>query len=69
MMKSSPTALLMIRTWEEEGADQPFRAQIRIVADLPSGFASTTNVADPDRVIEIVHAFLDGSPPPPAATP
>ncbi len=59
-------ALLMIRTWQEEESDQAFRAQIRIVADLSSGFASTVNVADRDGVIEVVQGFLEAWPIPPA---
>jgi hypothetical protein len=64
MTKTAPAALLMIRTWEEDGSDPSFRAQIRVATDLSSGFASTINVTDHDRVVEIVRAFLDSSTPP-----
>ena len=54
-------ALLMIRTWEEEGSEPAFRAQIRIATERSSGFASTQNTADPEQVIVMVRAFLEGS--------
>jgi hypothetical protein len=54
----------MIRTWQEEGSDRPFRAQIRIVTDLSSGPTSTVNVADRDGVIEAVQGFLEAWPAP-----
>jgi len=59
MVESAQTSLLLIRTWREQGSERSFRAQIRIATDLSSGFASTLNVADPERVIETVRAFLD----------
>jgi hypothetical protein len=59
MTKPAPVALLMIRTWQEDGSEQPFRAQIRIATDLSSGFASSVNVAQRDSVLEIVREFLD----------
>jgi hypothetical protein len=63
MVTTAPTALLMIRTWHEDGSDHPFRAQIRVATDISSGAASTVNVADPDAVVEIVRAFLGSSVP------
>ena len=59
---TASTALLVIRTWSEEGSDHPLRAQIRIATDVSSGFTSTVNVADPERVLEIVRAFLEPRP-------
>jgi hypothetical protein len=58
-----PTALLIIRTWREEGADEPFRAQVRIAQDVSSGSTSVHNVADVGGVLEIVHSFLQPSSP------
>ena len=63
MSKGYPTALLMIRTWREDEAERPFRAQIHVSTDLSAGLAPTINVADPDRVLEIVRTFLEGPPP------
>ena len=60
MDQPDPPALLIIRTWREDGSAQSFRAQIRIAADNSSGSASTINVAYPERVLDVVRAFLDG---------
>ena len=59
-----PPSLLIVRTWREDGADRPFRAQIRIAMDVSSGSTETVTVADPDRALAIVRAFLTGEPVP-----
>jgi hypothetical protein len=56
-------AVLIIRTWREAGSDDSFRAQIRVATDVSSGTSSTINVADRDRVLAIVRAFLHGDEP------
>ncbi len=62
MNRPDSPALLIIKTWREDRSDGSFRAHIRIAADISSGAASTINVADPDRVVDVVRAFLDGEP-------
>jgi hypothetical protein len=58
----TPPSLLIVRTWREDAADRPFRAQIRIAMDVSSGSTETVTVADPDRALAIVRAFLTGEP-------
>jgi len=60
----TPPSLLIFRTWREDGSDRPFRAQIRIAMDVSSGSAAIVNVADPDRALAIIRAFLTGEPVP-----
>jgi hypothetical protein len=60
MASEAPTALLIIRTWREEGSARPFRAQVRIANDVSSGYSSTVTVTDPSRVLEEVRVFLKG---------
>ena len=62
MDRPDAPALLIIRTWREDGTDRSFRAQIRMTADTSSGSTTTVNVADPDRVVDVVRAFLNGEP-------
>jgi hypothetical protein len=53
-------ALLIIRTWREDGSDASFRAQIRVAPDASSGSSSVFHLADADGVLELVRAFLRG---------
>ena len=53
-------ALLIIRTWREDGSDASFRAQIRVATDVSSGSSSVFHLADADAVLELVRAFLRG---------
>ena len=61
MSEPARMALLMIRTWREEGSELPFRAQVRTATDRSSGFVSTVNVAGREQVVELVRTFLGGS--------
>jgi hypothetical protein len=53
-------ALLTIRAWCEEGSSKPLRAEIRITSDVSSGFQTVEVVAQRERVMDAVKAFLDG---------
>ena len=53
-------ALLTIRAWCEEGSSDPLRAQIRMTSDVSSGFQTVEVVAQRERVLDAVKAFLDG---------
>lgn len=53
-------ALLTIRTWLEEGSSDPLRAEIRMTSDVSSGFQTVEVVAQRERVMDAVKAFLDG---------
>jgi hypothetical protein len=61
MVDESRTRLLILRTWREEGSDDPLRAQIRIANDVSSRSAATVNVADISAALEIVREFLERS--------
>jgi hypothetical protein len=53
-------ALLTIRAWCEEGSSDPLRAEIRMTSDVSSGFQTVEVVAQRERVMDSVKAFLDG---------
>ena len=57
-MPSDRTALLIIRAWIEEGSAEPLRAQVRLTADVASGFEATFTLADPDAICATVQAWL-----------
>ena len=52
-------ALLTIRAWCEEGSSDPLRAEIRMTSDVSSGFQTVEVVAQRQRVMDAVKAFLD----------
>jgi hypothetical protein len=56
---TSPIALLTVRAWCEDGSEHPLRAEIRLTNDVSSGFQHALAVADVERVVEAVRAFLD----------
>jgi hypothetical protein len=56
---TTATAFLTIRAWCEEGSEHPLRAQVRLTRDVASGFQSTLTVADTERVMDAVRAFLE----------
>jgi hypothetical protein len=59
MDENIPTALLVIRAWSEHGSAAPLRAQIRVTADVSSGYQHTLTLADPDQVLDAVRSFLE----------
>jgi hypothetical protein len=59
-MADGASALLIIRTWREEGSTRPFRAQVSVASDVTAGYSSTITLTDPSRVLEEVRAFLEG---------
>lgn len=59
MLDTSPTALLTIRAWCEEGSSHPLRVEIRVAKDVTSGFGPTVAVARAEAVVDAVRAFLD----------
>jgi hypothetical protein len=56
---TTPTALLTIRAWREDGSEHPLRAEIRLTNDVASGFQRALTLADTARVLEAVRGFLD----------
>jgi hypothetical protein len=62
MRKATGVALLTIRAWCEEGAEQPLRLEIRLADDVASGFGSTVTLTHVGAVLEAVREFLDGLP-------
>ena len=62
MRKATGVALLTIRAWCEEGAEQPLRVEIRLADDVASGFGSTVTLIHVGAVLEAVREFLDGLP-------
>jgi hypothetical protein len=59
MSERCPVALLMVRAWREDGSDNPLRAEIRLTNDVSSGFQHQLTVADTEKVVEAVRAFLE----------
>lgn len=55
----SPTALLTIRAWCEDGSEHPLRAEIRLTKDVSSGFQDSLTVADAEQVVDAVRGFLE----------
>ena len=62
MREATGVALLTIRAWCEEGAEQPLRVEIRFADDVASGFGSTVTSIHVDEVLEAVREFLDSLP-------
>jgi hypothetical protein len=56
---ATPTALLMIRAWREDGSGHPLRAEIRLTNDVAAGFQRALTAADTERVVETVRGFLE----------
>jgi hypothetical protein len=59
MNERSRVALLTIRAWCEDRSDDPLRAEIRLTRDVSCGFQRQLTVAQTDKVLEAVRAFLD----------
>jgi hypothetical protein len=59
MSERSPLALLTIRAWCEDGSDDPLRAEIRLTTDVSRGFQHQLTVAQTEKVVEAVQAFLE----------
>jgi hypothetical protein len=59
MPHSTGTALLTIRAWCEEGAQQPLRVEIRVANDVAEGFRTILTTVHAEAVVEVVRAFLD----------
>jgi len=59
MNQRSPVGLLTIRAWCEDRSDDPLRAEIRLTNDVSSGFQRQLTVAQTEKVVEAVRAFLD----------
>jgi hypothetical protein len=60
VMPTRRTGLLIIRAWTEEGSAKPLRAQVRITGDISTGIERTLTLAQPDAVVELVDAWLQG---------
>jgi len=57
-MTLSPTGLLIIRAWIEQGPSKPLRAHIRISADVSNGFERETTLTDVSEVSGVVESWL-----------
>jgi hypothetical protein len=57
-MPSDRTGLLTIRAYVEPLSTSPLRAEVRLTADVSQGIQRTVALADPDRVVELVRAWL-----------
>jgi hypothetical protein len=57
-------ALLTIRAWCEEGSSNPLRAEIRMTRDVSTGYQTVWALAERERVIDAVKAFLNDVLPP-----
>ena len=56
---TTPTALLTIRAWCEDGSEHPLRAEIHLTQDVSSGFQHALTLADSVRVVDAVRGFLE----------
>jgi hypothetical protein len=66
-MPATPTSLLIIRAWVEEGSADPLRADIRYRMDVSAGVDRTVTLTRPEAVSALVEAWLrdvcgDGTP-------
>ena len=57
-MSRSPTGLLIIRAWIENGSSKPLRAQIRLTTDVDEGITNEFTLADISAVSSSVEAWL-----------
>jgi phosphosulfolactate phosphohydrolase-like enzyme len=57
-MPMDRTGLLIIRTWIEEGAAEPLRAEVRIVNDVSTGSERTLTMARAEEVVATVQRWL-----------
>jgi hypothetical protein len=58
-MYSSPTGLLVIRVWLEQGSQQPLRAQIRLTTDVSTGLERAMTLTEVDAACEAVRSWLE----------
>jgi hypothetical protein len=59
MRDTAAVALLTIRAWQEEGSENPLRAEIRLTRDVSLGFQAARTVVHTERVVEAVQTFLE----------
>jgi hypothetical protein len=55
----SPTALLLVRAWCEDGSASPLRAHVRWTADVSSGFGLGMTLTEADQIVDALRAFLE----------
>ena len=58
-MRTDNTALLTIRAYVEPMSTSPLRAEVRLTTDVSIGIQLTVSLADPERVAQLVRAWLD----------
>jgi hypothetical protein len=59
-MPNHRTGLLIIRAWLEGESTEPLRAHVRVTDDVSEGIQRTVTLAKPDRVSDLVDAWLRG---------
>ena len=52
MMPREPVGVLILRVWLEQGSPTPFRADIRVTADVGFAPSASRYLAEPGEVIE-----------------
>jgi hypothetical protein len=58
-MPREPVGVLILRVWLEEGSLTPFRAAIRVTADVGFVPSASLYLAEPGEVIDAVREFLE----------
>lgn len=59
MMPHEPVGVLILRIWLEQDSPRPFRAHIRMTADVGLVPSTSLYLAEPGEVVEVVREFLE----------
>jgi len=63
-MRAKTVGMIVIRTWMEDGAPKPLRAQVTSSVDVALGIHSRSLHTTPEDVLVSVRTFLDAVWPP-----
>ena len=58
MLPREPVGVLILRVWLEQGSPTPFRADIRVTADVGFVPSASLYLAEPGEVIDAVREFI-----------
>lgn len=58
-MPHEPVGVLILRIWLEQDSPRPFRADIRVTADVGFVPSASLHFAEPGEVIDAVRDFLE----------
>ena len=58
-MPHEPVGVLILRIWLEQDSPRPFRADIRVTADVGFVPSASLRFAEPGEVIDAVRDFLE----------